>query len=75
MRMEIRPFEDTFTIDNYLDIMIDVIRKKKVDFNNYPQTEELFEILTNFPPTIDYNSMIRNKSLKIKRYLAMEQES
>lgn len=55
--------------------MIDVIRKKKVDFNNYPQTEELFEILTNFPPTIDYNSMIRNKSLKIKRYLLMEQES
>ncbi|NMH74562.1 SMI1/KNR4 family protein [Bacillus sp. RO2] len=70
--MEIHPFEDTFTIDCYLDIIIDVIRKKKVDFNNYPQTEELFEILTNFPPTLDYNSMIRNKSLKIKRYFAME---
>lgn len=72
--MEIRYFEDHSTIDNYLDIIIDIIRKKKVDFNNYPQTKELFEILTNFPPIIDDKSMIRNKSLKIKRYLAIGQE-
>ena len=69
--MEIRYFEDNSTLDNYLNIIIDIIRKKNVDFNIYPQTEELFEILTNFPSNIDYNSMIRNKSLKIKRYLAM----
>ncbi|MGM0843622.1 MAG: SMI1/KNR4 family protein [Bacillota bacterium] len=73
--MEIRFFEDHATIDNYLDIIIDIIRKKKVDFNQYSQTEELFEILTEFPKTMDYNSMIRNKSLKIIRYLAMKQES
>jgi hypothetical protein len=71
--MEIRPFEDTFIIDNYLDIMIDIIRKRKVDFNGYPQTKEMFELLTNFPSTLDYKSMIRNKSLKIKHYLMMEQ--
>jgi hypothetical protein len=71
--MEVRPFEDTFTIDNYLDIMIDIIRKRKIDFNEYPQTEVLFKLLTNFPPVLDYKSMIRNKSLKIQRYLTMEQ--
>lgn len=71
--METRPFEDTFTIDNYLDILIDIIKKRKVDLNDYRQTEELFALLTNFPTLLDYNSMIRNKSLKIKRYLTMEQ--
>ena len=70
--MEVRPFEDTSTIDNYLDIMIEMIRKRKVDFNGYRQTEELFELLTNFPPILDYKSMIRNKSVKIQRYLTME---
>ncbi|MFT4416301.1 SMI1/KNR4 family protein [Fredinandcohnia humi] len=71
--IEVRPFEDTFTIDNYLDIMIEMIRKRKVDFTDYPQTEELFELLTNFPPILDYKSMIRNKSVKIQHYLMMEQ--
>ncbi|RUL54064.1 SMI1/KNR4 family protein [Lysinibacillus antri] len=71
--MEKQFFEDHSTIDNYLNIIIDIIRKKKVDFNQYAQTEELFEILTNFPKTMDYNSMIRNKSIKIKNYLTIEQ--
>lgn len=71
--MEVRPFEDTFTIDNYLDIIIDIIRKRKVDFTAYAQTEELFTLLTNFPSILDYMSMIRNKSLKIQRYFSMEQ--
>lgn len=71
--MKVRPFEDTFTIDSYLNIMIDIVQKRKVDFNDYRQTEELFELLTNFPPILDYKSMIRNKSVKIQRYLTMEQ--
>jgi hypothetical protein len=71
--IEVRPFEDHSTIDCYLDIMVDMIRKRTVDFNDYPQTEELFELLTNFPPILDYKSMIRSKSVKIERYLTMEQ--
>ncbi|WP_409303929.1 SMI1/KNR4 family protein [Peribacillus sp. SCS-155] len=74
MMMDIRTYEGPFEIDCYLNIIIDIIRKKNVDFNDYPQTEELFELLTNFPPTLDYKSMIRNKSLKIKRYLAKGEE-
>ncbi|WP_194841648.1 SMI1/KNR4 family protein [Sporosarcina obsidiansis] len=67
--IDARSFEDTYTIDNYLDILIDMIRTRHVDFNEYSQTEELFELVTNFPPVLDDQSRIRNKSRKIRSYL------
>ncbi len=42
--------------------MIDMIRKRKVDFNDYPHTEELFELLINFPPILDYDSQLLIKT-------------
>ncbi|KZZ85447.1 SMI1/KNR4 family protein [Bacillus sp. SJS] len=72
--MEARSYEDTYTLDCYLNTIILIIKSRKHDLKDYPQAKDFFDRLTNFPPELDDNSMIKRKSEKIQHYLLLEQE-
>ncbi len=67
--MEKDPYESIHIIDCYLNTIIEIIKKRKIDLNNYSQTKALLDLLTNFPPDFDNQSMIRKKSERIQQYL------
>ncbi|MFG6496123.1 SMI1/KNR4 family protein [Fictibacillus sp. UD] len=64
-----RPYEGLYNIDDYLNTMIEIIKKRSIDLTQYPQTKELFDLLTKFPPDLDDHSMIRKKSERIQHYI------
>lgn len=66
-----KPMRTESLLDEFLNMLISVIRMKKINIKEYPAVLVLLQTLKEFPPNYDYQGMIRNKAIKISAYFEL----